>query len=1015
MHAQLIGAYYKNIKVITFDSPGVKEMLPFEMQQHRYDNITNYVMPANAVNRCNTRLGKTHHLSPHLTDRKKMEAQHIHEFQGEVPPLHHVFDYHGISYFMTVFKANPEIYYRRMNGKEEASTQSQRSNKKTTQPSQSFAKLTKVGSEFKGGTTLKGFHGLVHKMMMVNELRSGSGAYQLSDAKKGKSGYSFGGNQMDLAADKHACLLFSDILQNSSVPNREHLKQRMDAILEIVKTPGKKLTQEDLDLANMALKSDYGRQKIDAAYREEIPKRVEMVEKMINSVEDPSLKKALDTPPNKLILVDFCNQFGPPKLMTEYLTKGEVTFESGKKAILSKGVTAESIPNEILKFLLSTKYAEKPEGRDDIYRRHQNINNLVKKETARDISKGAYAIISTPDSTKFPESSPSTNKPTEQHRKPVPKILPKEEFLLLVNPPNVDKKSVETPVWSEKDFPLLTPENSGKASKNDKKIERPTSGNNSRNAIKQDSIPKQTDHGKTGNNSRNESKKSQTTNSANNTRAPRSSPTLSPSTKDNTSLPEKNQNGNKNDKSQLNNSPSNFDQSLPSKQPNSNPDTTVPTALPPPNPNYAVYVGIGDGSVENPKLGANYNDQKGFYYHSDVVDNNFNLNINPVNPSRSTLTFTKRMGTAGDWLQGTAIGIGVFLLAISVDKFNDWQRDRKLTPEQKETKVKNQIFQNIADKAWNYESLHTIGKEIKKIGDPKLEACFQYLQDNDPDGLKNIFNQRRGLDFKPVPGLVQNLYYAKISQLAKDAHQNLIKGNFKAANKLADQLIKTNENKPYAYYLKAQANEVTDPDHANDYYNFSVNASTSSQERQAYREAQLLFNMRHYEYRRPQDFPRQFTETVESASFDFNLGLMRESKKLKYYDVVGQVSEKVRYKLNQKIADSQTTEQDKFTAHFQCGLIHEEEGNQEAATARYAHAATHTAPTGDNALECANYLYQAGQYQKVIDCLKKNFGAQNKNSKVEYLWNDCEEKIAKQEEEQKAAAESSLRKEEKKR
>ncbi len=52
--------------------------------------------------------------------------------------------------------------------------------------------------KFTGGDKLEGFEKYLHHVLMLNELGGGVGGYELADAKIGKSGYSFGGNQMDL-------------------------------------------------------------------------------------------------------------------------------------------------------------------------------------------------------------------------------------------------------------------------------------------------------------------------------------------------------------------------------------------------------------------------------------------------------------------------------------------------------------------------------------------------------------------------------------------------------------------------------------------------------------------------------------------------------------------------------------------------------------------------------------------------------------------------------------------------
>ena len=71
--------------------------------------------------------------------------------------------------------------------------------------------MAKNKYEFTGGDNLKGLEAIYHDVMMFNELSSGKGSYKLSDAG-GKSSPSFGGNQMDLAANKHGREVLLDIV-----------------------------------------------------------------------------------------------------------------------------------------------------------------------------------------------------------------------------------------------------------------------------------------------------------------------------------------------------------------------------------------------------------------------------------------------------------------------------------------------------------------------------------------------------------------------------------------------------------------------------------------------------------------------------------------------------------------------------------------------------------------------------------------------------------------------------------
>lgn len=78
---------------------------------------------------------------------------------------------------------------------------------------------------FTGGDNLTGFKKLVNDAFMNNELRNGEGAYEISYAKSGRNGYSFGPVQWDLLKNHDigynltARQLFTDILGNAKNSN----------------------------------------------------------------------------------------------------------------------------------------------------------------------------------------------------------------------------------------------------------------------------------------------------------------------------------------------------------------------------------------------------------------------------------------------------------------------------------------------------------------------------------------------------------------------------------------------------------------------------------------------------------------------------------------------------------------------------------------------------------------------------------------------------------------------------
>ena len=98
-------------------------------------------------------------------------------------------------------------------------------------------------TRFTGGDGLTGFSKLVHNVMMVNELKGGTGAYQLSHAKAGRSGYSFGGNQMDLLQEGNAHVreLLKDILAHQNVP-----ESTVTEVMDSVSTKGRTIDDANI-------------------------------------------------------------------------------------------------------------------------------------------------------------------------------------------------------------------------------------------------------------------------------------------------------------------------------------------------------------------------------------------------------------------------------------------------------------------------------------------------------------------------------------------------------------------------------------------------------------------------------------------------------------------------------------------------------------------------------------------------------------------------------------------------
>ncbi len=243
---------------------------------------------------------------------------------------------------------------------------------------------------FTGGDGYTGYEKLVHDIMMVNELNNGEGAYQLSDAKLGNSGYSFGGNQMDLLKNPHAKNILDDILKNNGLISfDEPLRKNL---LETVTTPGMILSETNLTSINKALASDYGKVKINEAYREEISNKMEGVKVCISGSNDKIKTIIEGSDYLKAFLFDYSNQFGlkVDGKMSKFLKGKEVTlydenFNKRSLTLSLENLNEGSLIDQLVSFVKSTKYYNKPDDPkkpgDTREKRRQNIQNRHAKLT----------------------------------------------------------------------------------------------------------------------------------------------------------------------------------------------------------------------------------------------------------------------------------------------------------------------------------------------------------------------------------------------------------------------------------------------------------------------------------------------------------------------------------------------------------------------------------------------------------------------------------------------------------
>ena len=188
--------------------------------------------------------------------------------------------------------------------------------------------------ECTGGNDLTGLMSVYHEAMMKNELKEGKGAYKLSWAG-GKSAPSFGGNQMDLAAKQEYRNIFLDIMESAEglggnkIISAENYQAISNVLGVEVKKVDEKITKNvdknrniqkeltgkqasdlfttsQLEKIGLALDSQYGHQKINAAFQQHMAETANHID---NIPESGGAAKAFySTDLGKALLVDYHNQ-----------------------------------------------------------------------------------------------------------------------------------------------------------------------------------------------------------------------------------------------------------------------------------------------------------------------------------------------------------------------------------------------------------------------------------------------------------------------------------------------------------------------------------------------------------------------------------------------------------------------------------------------------------------------------------------------------------------------------------
>lgn len=176
------------------------------------------------------------------------------------------------------------------------------------------------GPRFTGGDHLTGFDKIVHSLMMRNELINGYHGYEIRLAKKkGNSGLSFGGNQMDMSKRSGSIKLFIEILENATTNKGEKIFNKAELpsivgsencnLLKTSKTPHE-VFGKNLDRVNTALASEYGLKAINDAYPTAIKEMKDKVSAALKAMKNPAAKNFYSTDFGRALLCDYENQYG---------------------------------------------------------------------------------------------------------------------------------------------------------------------------------------------------------------------------------------------------------------------------------------------------------------------------------------------------------------------------------------------------------------------------------------------------------------------------------------------------------------------------------------------------------------------------------------------------------------------------------------------------------------------------------------------------------------------------------
>lgn len=238
---------------------------------------------------------------------------------------------------------------------------------------------------FTGINALKpGVEKNVGNILVINEVGS-TDAYCLAHADIGrptptKSGYSFGGNQMDLAGNAKAREILKDILKNTGVG--DNFFASIEKKLLIQGNP-KALSSAEQTTINKAFATPYGRAKVDQVFAQDVREKINEVDRIVRSLPTGKIRQTLLAVEALILyLVDYHNQFHIDAKVLGNKNNGKMyNYLSGQRVEMAGGpiqLGSTICTKDLQNFGFHTDYHVSVNPKD-LPRRYKNIDAYVVK------------------------------------------------------------------------------------------------------------------------------------------------------------------------------------------------------------------------------------------------------------------------------------------------------------------------------------------------------------------------------------------------------------------------------------------------------------------------------------------------------------------------------------------------------------------------------------------------------------------------------------------------------------